>query len=281
MTAVAPRRAPEQGGSCSGTTINLADGAPRMSADDWQSSLMVTAGACSIVGKVRDHNEDSCLVDDGLNLFAVADGLGGHQAGERASSLAVATLQECLGAARTQGDSPTLEGILDAFDRANAEILQDAVEHPEHEGMGTTLTAAVATGERLLVGHVGDSRAWRIRDGVVTQLSRDHTVVAQQVRDGVITEDDAASHPMRHILSRCLGVREELEVDLLELDVDAGDVYVLASDGLEPGLTAADLEEIVAENDEPEVAARVMVNRACERDGRDNITAVVIACREA
>lgn len=252
-----------------------------MSADDNQPILEVEGGLCSIVGKVRDHNEDSALVDETVGVYAVADGLGGHQAGERASSLAVQILKEHLRAARTNGQDPSLENLLEAFDMANAEILRDAAEHPERAGMGTTLTAAVVEGSRLMIGHVGDSRAWRIRDGVVTQLTRDHTVVAQQVRDGIIDESDAASHPMRHILSRCLGVREELEVDLLEMDIDAGDVYVLASDGLEPGLTVDDLREVVTENDEPEIAARVMVNRACERDGHDNITAVVIACREA
>lgn len=252
-----------------------------MSAEDSQTSLEIQAGACSIVGRVREHNEDSALVDSEVGVFAVADGLGGHQAGERASSLAVEILQEHLRAMLSSGSPPSLEGLLEAFDVANAQILSDAVEHPERSGMGTTLTAAVVEGSRLMIGHVGDSRAWRIRDGVVTQLTRDHTVVAQQVRAGVIDESDAASHPMRHILSRCLGVREELEVDLLEMDIDAGDVYVLASDGLEPGLGTDDLREVVADNEDPEVAARVMVNRACERDGHDNITAVVISCREA
>jgi len=256
------------------------DGAPEMSQEGWHSRLSIAAGSASIVGKVRDHNEDAELVLDELHLYAVADGLGGHQAGERASSLAVVTLAEHLAAARLRDEPPTLDLILTAFDEANAAILQDAVEHPERAGMGTTLTAAVLTGERLLLGHVGDSRAWRVRDGVVTQLSHDHTVVGQQVRDGVLTEEEAATHPMRHILSRCLGVRQELEVDLMEMDVDIDDVYVLSSDGLEPGVTVEDIREVIAENPEPEVAALVMVNRACDRGGQDNITAVVVACRE-
>jgi protein phosphatase len=251
-----------------------------MSQEGWHSRLSIAAGSASIVGKVRDHNEDAELVLDELHLYAVADGLGGHQAGERASSLAVVTLAEHLAAARLRDEPPSLDLILTAFDEANSAILQDTVEHPERAGMGTTLTAAVVTGERLLLGHVGDSRAWRVRDGVVTQLSRDHTVVGQQVRDGVLTEEEAATHPMRHILSRCLGVREELEVDLMEMDVDIDDVYVLASDGLEPGVTVEDIREVIAENPEPEVAALVMVNRACDRGGQDNITAVVVACRE-
>ncbi len=210
----------------------------------------------------------------------VADGLGGHRAGEHASNMAVEVLAHTLQMARDNGDPPDLDLVLDAFDRANHGILTDARDSPEREGMGTTLTAIVVDGEQLLLGHVGDSRAWRVRDGVIEQLTQDHTVVGQQVRDGVLTEADAENHPMRHVLSRCLGVHEEIEVDLAEGALTPGDVYVLASDGLVPSTPAAEIARIVEENREAAIAAEVLAKRACELDGRDNITVVVVVCAE-
>ena len=152
----------------------------------------------------------------------VADGLGGHRAGEHASNMAVEVLMHTLQTARDNGDSPDLDLVLDAFDRANHGILNEARRSPEREGMGTALTAIVVHGDQLVLGHIGDSRAWRIRDGVIEQLTQDHTVVGQQVRDGLLTEADAETHPMRHVLSRCLGIHEEVEVDLAEGAVTPG-----------------------------------------------------------
>ena len=234
----------------------------------------------SLVGTVRPHNEDACRAEEELGLFVVADGLGGHRAGEHASNMAVEVLEHTLQEARDNGDLPDLDLVLDAFDRANHGILTEARNSPERQGMGTTLTAIVVVGDHLLLGHVGDSRAWRIRDEVIEQITQDHTVVGQQVRDGVLSEADAETHPMRHVLSRCLGVHEEIEVDLAEGEITPGDIYVLASDGLVPSTPAADLARIVKENSDAKVAAEVLANRACERDGRDNITVVVVVCAE-
>ncbi len=234
----------------------------------------------SLVGTVRRHNEDACRAEKDLGLFVVADGLGGHRAGEHASNMAVEVLAHTLQTSRDNDDGLNLDLVLDGFDRANHGILNDARNSPEREGMGTTLTAIVVDGDRLLLGHVGDSRAWRIRDGVIEQLTQDHTVVAQQVRDGVLTEADAEKHPMRHVLSRCLGVREEIEVDLVEGAVTPGDVYVLASDGLIPSSPPDEIARMVRENSDAQIAAEVLANRACEQDGRDNITVVVVVCAE-
>lgn len=246
-----------------------------------ETSLKIAAAACTDVGKVRQHNEDASLVDLGLNLFAVADGLGGHQAGERASQLAVETLGAVARDWQQRGEAVGVDVLLEAFDRANFEILDDAANRPERRGMGTTLTAALIDHDRLWLGHVGDSRAWRLRDGELMMLTHDHTVVAQQMREGILTAEDARHHPMRHVLSRCLGVRDELEVDLLELDVAAEDVYVLASDGLEPGVRPEDIASILSETVDPETVARQLVDRACDRGGQDNVTVVVVRCQEA
>lgn len=251
-----------------------------MSRDASTTPLTLTAGSHSVVGKVRKHNEDSALVEPTLGLFAVADGLGGHQAGERASQTAIQVLTATVREARRSGVPPTLDTVLEAFDRANAGIMEEARLHPDREGMGTTLTTVLAAGNTLLLGHVGDCRAWRIRDGGLEQLTHDHTVVGQQLRDGVLTAEEAEDHPMRHVLSRCLGVREELEVDLLEIDLAPEDVYVIASDGMLPGLDLEELAAVAREVEDPTDAARRLVDGACERDGSDNITAVVIRCRE-
>lgn len=246
----------------------------------WGTSLKIAAAACTDVGRVRQHNEDSFLLEQELNLFAVADGLGGHQAGERASQLAVEMLAAVTRDWRQRGEEGGMDVLLEAFDRANFEILDDAANRPERRGMGTTLTAALITDNTLWLGHVGDSRAWRLRDGELVMLTRDHTVVAQQMREGILTAEDARQHPMRHVLSRCLGVRDDLEVDLMELDIAAEDVYLLVSDGLEPGVGPLDITEILGANEDADEAARALVERACEFGGQDNVTAVVVRCRE-
>jgi len=252
-----------------------------MSDDAWSTRLRLDAGATSIVGSVRDHNEDAACAHPDIGLVAVADGLGGHNAGERASGLAIEVLEERLRAARTEGRPPTVEELLAAFDAANERILADAQEHPERTGMGTTLTTIIVIEDRVLLAHIGDSRAWRVRDGVVEQLTRDHTVVGQQVREGVITEAQAETHPMRHVLSRCLGVQESIEVDLAEGDVAIDDIYVLASDGLSHGLTKEDVARIVLDHANAVDSSETLVNTACKSDGQDNITAAVLICRDA
>ena len=243
-------------------------------------TLRIEVGACSIVGTVREHNEDATCAVPELGLIAVADGLGGHQAGERASHLAIEILQDHMRAAHDDGAEPSLEALFQAFEEANRQILADAEENPERAGMGTTLTAAVITGRRILLGHIGDSRAWRVRDGGVEQLTRDHTVIADQVREGRLTEDEAEQHPMRHVLSRCLGVNEAIEVDLAEGDVATDDIYILASDGLTHGLSAREIGQIAQSSSDPLESSETMVHNACERDGQDNITAAVLVCRE-
>lgn len=251
-----------------------------MSDDAWSTPLRLDAGATSIVGSVRDHNEDAACALPDIGLVAVADGLGGHSAGERASGLAIEILEERLRAARAEGRPPTVEELLAAFDAANERIIADALGHSERTGMGTTLTAIIVAEERVLLAHIGDSRAWRIRDGIVEQLTQDHTVVSQQVREGILTESQGETHPMRHILSRCLGVQESIEVDLAEGDVAVDDIYVLASDGLSHGLNAEDIAEVVLASTAATDSSEILVNTACERDGQDNITAAVLICRD-
>ena len=250
---------------------------PRATMNDnsWSTPFALDAGAYSVVGHVREHNEDAYVADGGL--VAVADGLGGHNAGEHASRLAIDTLTACLLAARRAGRPPELRLIHEAFARANEAIVRDAEQRPERSGMGTTLTGGVIVDRKLLLGHVGDSRAWRLRGGCAERLTCDHTVVAQQVKAGLLRAEDAGTHPMRHVLSRCLGMCLDVEFDLLEVDAAGSDVFVLASDGLLPGIRDGELAALV-DGLAAAAAARRLVETACARDGRDNITAAVLRC---
>ena len=243
----------------------------------------VDAGYHSVVGDVRDHNEDSCLIDLSTGLFAVADGLGGHRAGEIASRMAVDVVAEDLATARGRGDPIGASHLRDAMLLANRQILEKASATQSLNGMGTTLTMLVLVETGFILGHAGDSRAWRLRAGHLEQLSDDHTVVAQQVRDGILRPEDAERHPMGHVLTRCLGVKAALEVDLSSDEILAGDTFVLATDGMFPALGPAEITAVLgrhAGEGGAEAAARELVGAACDRDGSDNITAVVLRCPE-
>jgi protein phosphatase len=212
-------------------------------------------------------------------LLSVADGMGGHRGGDRASSIAVEALHEFIKHAHEQGVEPSEELLYEAFATANILILNDASRNPQFQGMGTTLTAMLFAAKGTFLAHVGDSRAWRIRDGAPEQITDDHSLVAEQVRDGSLTEEEARVHPSRHVLSRVLGFMEDVTFDTMTVEVQASDTYVLASDGLERGLDADDIVRLVTAESAAADAARSLVQTACERDGGDNITAVVVRCR--
>lgn len=248
--------------------------------DVWTTPWRLDVGVHTDVGRVRTRNEDAAKVSSEPALFAVADGMGGHRGGDRASNIAVEALHEYMRQAHEQGIRPAEELLRQAFTAANALILEEANRQPEYQGMGTTMTALLLSRGKSMIAHVGDSRAWRIRDGVAEQLTEDHSLVAQQVREGTLTEEEAAKHPNRHVLSRCLGFQESVEIDVDSVSVEPGDIFVLSSDGLVRALDADDISRMVPAADNAAVASEQLVTRACELDGKDNITAVVVACRE-
>ena len=227
------------------------------------------------VGRVREHNEDSIKVDNQLSLFAVADGMGGHLAGERASALAVDVLHEQISAADGHVDGPTMG---EAVERANHAIFQESVEKPHRRGMGTTLTALTLTTTDYCIGHVGDSRAWLIRDGVGMQITQDHSVVWEQMRAGLITAEQAERHPMRNVLTRSIGNMPEVEVDVLTGECYRGDVWVLGSDGMTRALDQGRITEIVQTTASPQEAADRMVEIADTEDGSDKVSVIVVRC---
>ncbi len=229
-------------------------------------------GSATDVGRVRSNNQDSFLVREG-DLFAVADGMGGHQGGEVASALAL----EILGQAH---DEPSTSTLVRAVRSANQAVFDKAGSDPDLKGMGTTLTALadVETGEgrRLGIANVGDSRLYRVRNDGIEQLTEDHSLVASLVRQGRITAEEAENHPQRNILTRALGIDESVAVDSWEVDPVAGDRFLICSDGLFNEVDENRLVATLRRFEDPGDAARELVRLANEGGGRDNITAVVV-----
>jgi protein phosphatase len=234
--------------------------------------MKLSAGAFSDPGRVRDNNEDAHLVDDRLTLFAIADGMGGHVAGEVASWTAIEALRAAVANGRAINDAITL---------ANDAVIEKATSDPALTGMGTTLTAVVtAGGSRLLVGHVGDSRAYFMHDGDLVQLTDDHSLVGELVREGRLTREQAEAHPQRAIVTRALGVDPGVDVDVYTVDVVPGDRVVLCSDGLTDMVRERDIERILRGEPDPQRAAELLVDAANAAGGIDNITVVVVRVDE-
>lgn len=230
-------------------------------------------------GCVREGNEDAAgfwPCEDGY-LFAVADGLGGHLSGEVASALALEVLSREMTAAPAAG--PLMKKLRRAVQQANLEIYQKAITVPELHRMGTTLTASTVTGGTLVAVHIGDSRLYLLRDGALSQLTKDHTSVWEQVEYGILTPEEARTHPNRHTLTRYLGHDLIASIDALTMDLRAGDVLFQCSDGVHDVLPESELTDLLRDN-RPETACREIVRRCLDAGGPDNITvqvAVVIS----
>jgi protein phosphatase len=224
--------------------------------------------ALTDVGLEREHNEDSYFVRS--PLFAVADGMGGANAGEVASGIVVETLAEAVDA----GDMPS--SLPRAIDEANARIYAMAKEDRALEGMGTTATAGWFGAATLTVAHVGDSRCYRFRDDRLEQLSEDHSLVGGLVRLGKLTPQEAAEHPQRSVILRAVGVEPSVEVDVTEHDLDDGDVYLFCSDGLDSMVRDEVIEETMRAYSTLGDAAQMLIDLANASGGRDNITVVLV-----
>ena len=230
-------------------------------------------GARTDAGRVREGNEDSYMVHE--PLYAVADGMGGHQGGEVASNLALQALERIAQEPAPDGDS--FPRLAEVVREAHQVVLRRASTDPSLAGMGTTLTAVLAgTGARIHVAHVGDSRAYLLRDGELSQLTRDQTLVQRLVDEGRITEQEAEIHPQRSILTNALGVDEEVEVDEASYELRVGDRLLLCSDGLSGMVSEEDIRRILEERDDPQDACEALVAAANEAGGQDNITAIIL-----
>jgi PPM family protein phosphatase len=231
-------------------------------------------GAATDVGQRRDHNEDAFVTfptEDGGQVLVVADGMGGHLAGEVASAKAIVVIRRELQRAT---DDPS-SALRAAIELANREIWDEAASDPEKAGMGSTVVAAIVIGNRAYLANAGDSPAYLVRGGQTEQVTRDHGLVAEQVEAGIIKEEDAEHHPYRHILTRCLGAEASVEVEVYSpRELLPGDLMVLCSDGLTEHVQRRELADLIASLD-PEQVARDLVRVANERGGHDNITVVV------
>jgi serine/threonine protein phosphatase PrpC len=237
--------------------------------------MRLSSFAGSDVGLARSGNEDSYFC--GRTVFAVADGLGGHQGGEVASAVAVEPLAALDG--RGFADpGEAAEALAATIREANAAILERAAGDPELWGMGTTLTAAALAGERhLQLAHVGDSRAYLLRDATLDQLTSDHTVVAELVRRGRLTPQQAAIHPERSILTRAVGLDPNVPVDLPDpLELRPGDQVLLCSDGLTEAVEDRQIADLLAAATDGNAACRSLIDAANAAGGPDNVTVVLL-----
>lgn len=228
---------------------------------------VTTFGSRTDIGCLRDHNEDSLIVAP--PLFAVADGMGGHAAGEVASEIAVDVLAE------RAPQHPDGEQLGRAVEDANRAVMQAAREGRGREGMGTTMTAAMLEGERLVIAQVGDSRAYLLHQGALQQLTRDHSLMADMIEAGQLTPEEARTHPNRSVITRALGSDEHLRPDIYEINVETGDRLLVCSDGLSTMLRDADIERTLCRVQDPQRCATQLVNEAIAAGGHDNVTVIV------
>jgi protein phosphatase len=226
------------------------------------------------VGRRRENNQDQLLVDEERDVYAIADGMGGHAAGEVASSIAIQALAETING---QAQQEANQLLVEAFQEGNRRICESVLARGEWRGMGTTIVALARRGDRAIIGHVGDSRGYVLRNGELVQLTHDHSWVAEQVRMGLLTAAEASTHPMRNIVTRAMGNREELEVDVSEQPIHPGDVFLLCSDGLNSMIGDDQIRRILeAQRDDPAAACRELIRAANDKGGDDNITVIVV-----
>ncbi|MBS3939599.1 MAG: Stp1/IreP family PP2C-type Ser/Thr phosphatase [Actinobacteria bacterium] len=227
------------------------------------------------VGRVRTGNEDSYLIAE--SVFAVADGMGGHLAGEIASAKALEPVEALDG--RVFGDPQDAdEALRAAVIEANDVVSQMADDEPAYRGMGTTLTAAMLEGPRLHLAHVGDSRAYLLRNGRFEQLTDDHTLVQHLIDEGQITREEAATHPQRSIITRAIGVSHDVEVDSMTIEIEPDDQVLLCSDGLTGVLDDDHIAQELASGDDTQQVITRLIEAANQRGGPDNITLVILRC---
>jgi len=238
--------------------------------------MKISCAGNTDVGVVRSGNEDSFLLNCAGGLFIVADGMGGHAAGEVASEMAVQIVDKELGSLRGLSDAEAAARMRTAIRKANAAIFERTLAEHDKRGMGTTTTVMVLFSRRYLIGQVGDSRAYLLREGDLLQLTKDHSYVQEQVDAGLLTPEQARTHPYSNVITRCVGANEDVAPDIYFGNLERGDVVLLASDGLTGMLEDQQLATIMSGEENPETCVNKMIADANRRGGLDNITAIVI-----
>ena len=229
-------------------------------------------------GVVRTVNQDSHYVDDPQGrFFIVADGMGGHAGGEEASKIATETIKAYLEENWDSEDISSEALLQEAIEKANQGILDDQSLHPERKDMGTTVVVLIFREQPWRV-HVGDSRLYRWRDSKLEQVTEDHTWVSMAMKSGEITKEQAKVHPWRHVLSQCLGRKDLFRVDLHPLDVQAGDTFLICSDGLTEEVSDEEIKTLIDSSDDQKELAQELIDAAKNAGGSDNITVVMVNC---
>lgn len=227
------------------------------------------------IGKVRSTNEDAVL--EGGRVFAVADGMGGHRAGEVASSMAITQLKDCFGAGWGDTFGPKL--LRKSIEAINAEIYEKASSTEQFHDMGTTLTIVFFGEDNALIGNVGDSRAYLFRDGRLERLTHDDSLVAKMIDEGLISEDEAQRHPQRNVILKALGVQPDIDFEVIDKGVEQGDLFLLSTDGLTSLVEDSEIEAVLTDSVDIEKKAKRLLRRALNKGGTDNISIVIIAIR--
>ncbi len=253
--------------------------------------MLIVSGGVTDVGRLRTNNEDSYRILEPLNLFVLSDGMGGEAHGEVASSLAVETIVNYCTEAKADSDvtilaespsnwSERTKRLQNAVRQANLKIYESAQKNAEQRGMGATVTAVWADETSLSIAHVGDSRAYLLRSGTLQQLTNDHSLVAEQVRRGIITPRQAEESDMQSVLLRALGAHPEVEVDVDEVGIFPRDLLLLCSDGLTRMVTEPEIAGALQAQPDPAAAAQKLVDIANDNGGLDNVTVIVVSFQE-
>ena len=243
--------------------------------------MRLTSCGMTDVGRRRNHNEDNFLINDNLNLYVVCDGMGGHLGGEVASAIAVHTIEEAFFTMEwTKAESDEFEQLAQEQMRfavllAGRRIFEVADSNPNFKGMGTTCVAMYVSNNMAYIGHVGDSRCYLIRNNDVVQVTEDHSWVNEQILAGKLTEEEAKNHRLKNVITRSLGFKADVEVDVMVKKLQTDDQLMLCSDGLSNLVDAEEIKDFLLEYS-PQAAARQLINLACERGGDDNITVLIL-----
>ena len=226
------------------------------------------------VGLKRTNNEDAFVLRPDLGFWAVADGMGGAAAGEVASRIFVETATEAFASNSTE--ETQMDRVKNTFTLANRRMLDHVALHPDHAGMGCTAEVLAISGDDIFIGHVGDSRTYRLRNAELKQLSVDHSLVQEQIKQGLISEQDARNHAMRHVILRAVGNKEPIEIDLLKGKGQPGDIFLLCSDGLTDMVDDAAIRNCLNQGESLQVLADQLIDLAKAAGGKDNVTVVLV-----
>jgi serine/threonine protein phosphatase PrpC len=241
----------------------------------------LVVAARSDVGMIRAGNEDSfhADADESGGIFIVADGMGGHAAGEVASEMAVEILRDQLSALRDLHDRNAADRVMNALRGANLAIYNRTVTETDKQGMGTTASVLIISGRRYLIGQVGDSRIYLLREGTLRQLTKDHSYVQEQVDAGFLTPEQARYHPYSNVITRCVGASDDVEPDTFAGETRDGDLFLVASDGLTGMVDDRRLQQLLSSRAEPQRIVDSLIAEANGRGGLDNITAILVLVR--